>query len=201
VGLGPELLAQPERWPFLVLFPQKPAKDDEWEQHEAALLAMLDEVSGRYNVDPNRVLLTGLSQGGHGTWVLGARHPERWAALVPVCGYPAAPMGFPRAFAVPLRGSAESRRPWPGSRRAFTATDDVSGCRTSSWRAVPSVAVRRSRPAWSATTRGAARNPGSGWMLLQCALGRCDRRSPRLRPPSRVPALRGEPAARRRRCG
>jgi predicted peptidase len=28
-----------------------------------------------------------MSQGGHGTWVLGARHPRLWAALVPVCGY------------------------------------------------------------------------------------------------------------------
>lgn len=113
VGLAPELLAQPERWPFLALFPQKSAKDDEWEQHEAALLAMLDEISGRYNVDPNRVLLTGLSQGGHGAWVLGARHPERWAAIVPVCGYPAAP---PRApveghLPPPFRGSAADLAP------------------------------------------------------------------------------------------
>lgn len=91
VGLGPELLARPERWPFLVLFPQKPGEEEEWEQHEAALLAMLDEVASRYQVDPSRVLLTGLSQGGHGTWVLGARHPEKWAALVPICGYATAP--------------------------------------------------------------------------------------------------------------
>lgn len=113
VGLGPELLAQPDRWPYLVLFPQKPAKDDEWEQHEAALLAMLDEVSGRYNVDPNRVLLTGLSQGGHGTWVLGARHPERWAALVPVCGYAGAPIGFPpvRSLSSRFEGSAADLAP------------------------------------------------------------------------------------------
>jgi predicted peptidase len=113
VGLGPELLARPERWPFLVLFPQKPAKDDEWEQHEAAVLAMLDEVSGRYNIDPNRVLLTGLSQGGHGTWVLGARHPDRWAALVPVCGYAAAPMGLPpvRSLASRFEGSAADLAP------------------------------------------------------------------------------------------
>jgi predicted peptidase len=91
VGLAPELVARPERWPFLVLFPQKPGDDEEWEQHEIALLAMLDEVAGSFRVDPSRVLLTGLSQGGHGTWVLGARHPERWAALVPICGYAAAP--------------------------------------------------------------------------------------------------------------
>ena len=113
VGLGPELVARPERWPFLVLFPQKPAKDDEWEQHEAPLLAMLDEVAGRYKVDPNRVLLTGLSQGGHGTWVLGARHSERWAALVPVCGYAGAPMGFPpvRSLASRFEGTAADLAP------------------------------------------------------------------------------------------
>ena len=107
VGLGPELLARPERWPFLVLLPQKPEPDDEWEQHEAVLLAMLDEVAARYQVDPGRVLLTGLSQGGHGTWVLGARHRDRWAALVSVCAYAAA---HPRAagFAPPpaFAGSA-----------------------------------------------------------------------------------------------
>ncbi|OYW06920.1 MAG: hypothetical protein B7Z61_00655 [Acidobacteria bacterium 37-71-11] len=38
-------------------------------------------------MDPARLLLTGLSQGGHGAWVLGARHLELWAAVVPVCGY------------------------------------------------------------------------------------------------------------------
>ena len=113
VGLGPELLARPERWPFLVLFPQKPGAEEEWEQHEAALLAMLDTVADRYNVDPNRVLLTGLSQGGHGTWVLGARHPQRWAALVPICGYASAP---PRQragdhFAPAFRGSAAELAP------------------------------------------------------------------------------------------
>ncbi|HOC42385.1 MAG TPA: PHB depolymerase family esterase [Thermoanaerobaculales bacterium] len=113
VGLGPELLARPERWPFLVLLPQKPEPDDEWEQHEAVLLAMLDEVAARYQVDPGRVLLTGLSQGGHGTWVLGARHPGRWAALVPICGYATAPAGPPagRSLSPRFEGSAAELAP------------------------------------------------------------------------------------------
>lgn len=113
VGLAPELLARPERWPFLVLFPQKPDEDDEWEQHGTALLAMVDEVAVRYNIDPNRVLLTGLSQGGHGTWVLGARHPERWAALVPICGYATARTGRPpvRSLSSRFEGSAAELAP------------------------------------------------------------------------------------------
>jgi predicted peptidase len=37
-------------------------------------------------VDPDRVYLTGLSMGGYGTWSLAAAHPERFAAIVPICG-------------------------------------------------------------------------------------------------------------------
>src|SRR5262249_11286470 len=37
--------------------------------------------------DEKRVYLTGLSQGGHGTWMIAADHPELWAAIAPICGY------------------------------------------------------------------------------------------------------------------
>jgi predicted peptidase len=49
-------------------------------------LAMLDAVQKEYKTDPNRVYLTGLSMGGFGTWSLAAAHPEKWAAVVPICG-------------------------------------------------------------------------------------------------------------------
>lgn len=91
VGLAPAILARPERWPFVVLFPQKPAPEDEWEDHEAALLALLDRAVREHGVDPARVAITGLSQGGHGTWELARRHPGRFAAVAPICGYPAPP--------------------------------------------------------------------------------------------------------------
>jgi predicted peptidase len=39
-----------------------------------------------FAVDPHRVILTGLSMGGHGSWDLAAAHPERFAAVVPICG-------------------------------------------------------------------------------------------------------------------
>jgi len=91
VGLGPELRAHPERWPFVVVMPQKPAPEDEWEDHEVALLALLDRVVRHRAVDPVRIAITGLSQGGHGTWELARRHPDRFVAVAPICGYPAAP--------------------------------------------------------------------------------------------------------------
>ena len=39
-----------------------------------------------YSVDARRVYLTGLSMGGYGTWELAARQPQRFAAVVPICG-------------------------------------------------------------------------------------------------------------------
>ena len=52
----------------------------------AAAVAALDDVLARESVDPSRIYLTGLSMGGFGTWDLAARIPERFAAILPVCG-------------------------------------------------------------------------------------------------------------------
>ncbi|HNX49902.1 MAG TPA: PHB depolymerase family esterase [Thermoanaerobaculaceae bacterium] len=86
-GLPQAILAAPERWPVLALFPQKPSADTEWEAWEEHVLAMLATTRHQLRVDPRRLVLTGLSQGGHGAWVLGARHADLWSAIVPVCGY------------------------------------------------------------------------------------------------------------------
>lgn len=70
-------------FPFIVVSPQC-APGDKWS--DELLLALLDEVEARYPVDRHRVYLTGLSMGGFGAWSLGLRHPERFAALAPICG-------------------------------------------------------------------------------------------------------------------
>jgi predicted peptidase len=86
-GLGPELIAHPERWPFVAVLPQKPDADEEWEEREDLVFAALKAVQRSFAIDPERIALTGISQGGHGAWMIGARHPDRWSCLVPVCGY------------------------------------------------------------------------------------------------------------------
>jgi predicted esterase len=53
---------------------------------EDDVLRVLADVRRAYNVDPDRIYLTGLSMGGGGTWHIGLRHPDLFAALVPVCG-------------------------------------------------------------------------------------------------------------------
>jgi predicted peptidase len=87
IGLGPALDLQPERWPFVVVFPQKPREDEEWEENEALVLAVMDAAKREFHIDADRVALAGVSQGGHGVWLIGARHAGRWSCLVPVCGY------------------------------------------------------------------------------------------------------------------
>lgn len=51
-----------------------------------SLLHILDEVQARYHVDPNRILLTGLSDGGSFSYEVGFAWPERFHGLAVVAG-------------------------------------------------------------------------------------------------------------------
>jgi predicted peptidase len=47
---------------------------------------VLDIVRKEYNVNPDRVYLMGHSMGGFGTWWLGQKHADIWAAIAPMSG-------------------------------------------------------------------------------------------------------------------
>lgn len=79
----PKLIAAGKEFPFIVISPQCP-KGKWWEPIE--LVALLDEISSKYKVDPDRIYVTGLSMGGFGSWRLAAYAPERLAAIAPICG-------------------------------------------------------------------------------------------------------------------
>ena len=57
-----------------------------WHLCEEDLLGMLETTLRDYQADPDRVYLTGLSYGGYGTWHMATAHPNRWAAIAPICG-------------------------------------------------------------------------------------------------------------------
>jgi predicted esterase len=101
----PELMAEPSRrrsLPCFVLALQCPADETwvevEWEQAQnqpmlpqptrslRAVLAAIDMVLARPGVDPARVYLVGLSMGGFGAMDLAARAPDRFAAVMALCG-------------------------------------------------------------------------------------------------------------------
>jgi acetyl esterase/lipase len=71
---------------YLVVYPQAP--DGTWWEEPSirAVSALLREVLGEFNVDTNRVFLTGFSNGGTGTLLYAALWPDRLAAAAPLMG-------------------------------------------------------------------------------------------------------------------
>lgn len=80
--LGYETIKQYE---FILIAPQCPKKYD-WPILGKDLDNLLDQVCNEYAVDQKRIYLTGLSMGGYGAWYMGFIYPERFAAIVPICG-------------------------------------------------------------------------------------------------------------------
>jgi len=81
----PKLIEQGKSFPFIVASPQCP-KDGWWHWQLRELTALVDEIAAKHKVDQDRIYLTGLSMGGFGTWALAAYAPDRFAAIIPICG-------------------------------------------------------------------------------------------------------------------
>lgn len=79
----PELIAQGEHFPFIIVSPQCPK--NQWWSIEF-LDVLLNEVVSNYHVDESRIYVTGLSMGGFGSWALALEYPDRFAAIAPICG-------------------------------------------------------------------------------------------------------------------
>lgn len=47
---------------------------------------LVDDLLARYQIDRNRIYVTGLSMGGYGTWEFAQRYSDIVAAIAPVCG-------------------------------------------------------------------------------------------------------------------
>jgi predicted peptidase len=87
VGIGRAIKKREKDFAFITVIPQAETKGWQADGPNAKrALAMLDEVMKEYKIDAKRQYLTGLSMGGTGTWSVAAAHPDRWAAIVPICG-------------------------------------------------------------------------------------------------------------------
>jgi len=69
---------------FIVVSPH--IKTGQYYNHDKLVLKIIHDVAAKYNGDLDRVYLTGLSRGGHGTWGLASRLPDTFAAIVPIGG-------------------------------------------------------------------------------------------------------------------
>ena len=86
---------------YILVCPSIP--DGAWWTREAEtlVLAVLAEISRIYRIDPDRVVLTGMSNGGIGTFLIGTNHADRFAAFVPMAS------AYPHAL-YPLLDNARS---------------------------------------------------------------------------------------------
>ena len=93
VGIGRAIRLHPERFPALVFMPQC-SRQTTWTGRGSSRAAdpflHIDDgiarILDRYNVDDDRISLTGLSMGGFGTFAYGAANIDTFSALMPVCG-------------------------------------------------------------------------------------------------------------------
>jgi predicted peptidase len=60
----------------------------EWKDNKICeeLINLIDLLILHYNIDSNRIYLTGNSMGGLGAWMLAARNTTKFAAIIPMCG-------------------------------------------------------------------------------------------------------------------
>ena len=54
---------------------------------ETDVFEAIESACRNYNIDRDRIVLRGMSMGASGTWHLGLKHPDRFVAIGPYCGY------------------------------------------------------------------------------------------------------------------
>mgnify|MGYP001157121530 FL=1 len=83
---GYESLKQEDR---IVVVPASWERAFWWHENQAENLpAILKELKRTYNVDENRVTLSGVSDGGTGAYFFAFKQPTEWAAFFPYIGHP-----------------------------------------------------------------------------------------------------------------
>lgn len=102
---GASLFSDPvnmEKYPAFVLFPQcdesawtgridesffmPGAKTPPESRSERNLMELIDTIASQNPVDTSRIYIIGISMGGIAAYDLACRHPEKFAAVVPICG-------------------------------------------------------------------------------------------------------------------
>ena len=79
----PGYLSDGGKYPTIVAVPQC-RKNCYWQPDE--LSRLLDFLEGQFAVDLERIYILGESMGGSGAWSLAHHSPQRFAAVVPLCG-------------------------------------------------------------------------------------------------------------------
>ncbi len=80
---------KPKNWAFVVCPTNRRPYGFDWQDWgRLDVLEVLNLCLKELPVDPDLVVLTGHSMGGHGTWHIGLTHPDRFAGIAPAAGWP-----------------------------------------------------------------------------------------------------------------
>jgi pimeloyl-ACP methyl ester carboxylesterase len=87
-NFGLQVWESREQFPLLAIAPQCRIGEN-WNPHSQftrVALRILDQVIEEFDADLNRVYLTGVSSGAGGVWNIATAYPDRFAAILPLCG-------------------------------------------------------------------------------------------------------------------
>jgi predicted esterase len=109
-------------------FAPDPSRAKQGELSENDALNVLDLVTREYPIDPGRIYLFGHSAGGAGTWYLGEKYAEKWAAIA-ASAAATRPDGFPfdRLKGIPImicHGDKDDEVPVSSSRNMVKAAKE-----------------------------------------------------------------------------
>ncbi len=84
-GYGlPYLIEKGQNFDFIIASPQCP--DDKYWTLEDWFDSLYLDLITKYKIDSTRVYVTGISMGGYGVYGVGMDYPDKFAALIPLCG-------------------------------------------------------------------------------------------------------------------
>ena len=71
-------------WRAVIVAPDVPSRNWANASSERAVLALLNDVLENHAIDRTRILVTGFSMGGRGTWYLATRHSDFFTGAIPI---------------------------------------------------------------------------------------------------------------------
>ena len=72
----------------VVVAPDVPTRRWTSDVSDRGVMALLNQILATYNIDRARILVTGFSLGGRGTWFFATRHPDFFTGAIPIAGRP-----------------------------------------------------------------------------------------------------------------
>ena len=80
----PSLVEKGRSFDFIIASPQCP--DGKYWSTENWFDSLYNDLVSKYHIDINRIYISGISMGGYGAFITAMDHPEKFAAILSLCG-------------------------------------------------------------------------------------------------------------------